>query len=41
MQLVNIQDAVSRLNPPQRQAVEATEGPCSLWLAQAAARPAC
>lgn len=27
MQLVNIQDAVSRLNPPQRQAVEATEGP--------------
>ena len=27
MQLVNIQDAVSRLNPPQRQAVETTEGP--------------
>lgn len=27
MQLINIQDAVSRLNPPQRQAVEATEGP--------------
>ncbi|MFF2912150.1 DNA helicase PcrA [Paenibacillus sp. NPDC057934] len=27
MQPVNIQEAVSRLNPPQRQAVEATEGP--------------
>ncbi|MBY9077321.1 DNA helicase PcrA [Paenibacillus sp. HN-1] len=27
MQSVNIIDAVSRLNPPQRQAVEATEGP--------------
>ncbi|MFD1776541.1 DNA helicase PcrA [Paenibacillus rhizophilus] len=27
MQSVNIQDAVSRLNPPQRQAVEATDGP--------------
>lgn len=27
MQLINIQDAVSRLNPPQRQAVETTEGP--------------
>ncbi|MBW4081576.1 DNA helicase PcrA [Paenibacillus sp. S150] len=27
MQLVNIQDAVNRLNPPQRQAVEFTEGP--------------
>ncbi|BCG61244.1 DNA helicase PcrA [Paenibacillus sp. URB8-2] len=27
MQSVNIQEAVSRLNPPQRQAVEATDGP--------------
>jgi len=27
MQLISIQDAVSRLNPPQRQAVETTEGP--------------
>ncbi|AIQ55075.1 DNA helicase PcrA [Paenibacillus sp. FSL R7-0331] len=27
MQLINIQDAVSRLNPPQRKAVETTEGP--------------
>ncbi|SEU15536.1 DNA helicase PcrA [Paenibacillus sp. NFR01] len=27
MQLINIQDAVARLNPPQRQAVETTEGP--------------
>ncbi|WP_150270349.1 DNA helicase PcrA [Paenibacillus tepidiphilus] len=27
MQLVNIHDAISRLNPPQRQAVETTEGP--------------
>ncbi|OBZ07831.1 ATP-dependent DNA helicase PcrA [Bacillus sp. FJAT-27264] len=27
MQPVNIQEAVSRLNPPQRQAVETTEGP--------------
>ncbi|WP_310550685.1 DNA helicase PcrA [Paenibacillus glufosinatiresistens] len=27
MQSVNIYDAVARLNPPQRQAVEATEGP--------------
>ncbi|AIQ14728.1 DNA helicase PcrA [Paenibacillus durus] len=27
MQSVNIQDAVTRLNPPQRQAVETTDGP--------------
>lgn len=27
MQLINIHDAVARLNPPQRQAVETTEGP--------------
>ncbi|OME64366.1 ATP-dependent DNA helicase PcrA [Paenibacillus odorifer] len=27
MQLISIQDAVSRLNPPQRQAVETTDGP--------------
>lgn len=27
MQLISIQDAVNRLNPPQRQAVETTEGP--------------